>query len=148
MVVCCQCYQNTHSTWLRYTCKHHQSHWVFSVGPYTHLFVCVYVGKLSPAYPVRSVNDSMLMYHKLTKICVLFLHATLRQMWGGGVCSNILFILGIHPFHCSSQSTCGVDNHDGSLDEHVLQEINGTLVFTQDKSEQLKLSVVMGNYLE
>ena len=67
---------------------------------------------------------------------------------GRGVCSNILFFLGIHPFFCSSQSTCGVDNHEGSLDERVLQEINGTLVFTQDKSEQLTLSVVTGNYLE
>ena len=43
---------------------------------------------------------------------------------------------------------CGVDSHDGSLDECVLQEINGTLVFTQDKSEQHASSMVTGNHLE
>ena len=75
--------------------------------------------------------------------------ATLRQIWVR-VCSNILFVLCIHPFLCSSQSMLGVDNHNGSLDECALQEINGTgtLVFPQDKSEQFALSVVTGNHLE
>ena len=63
-------------------------------------------------------------------------HTTLRQIWGEDVCSNILFVLCIHPFLHSSQSTCAVDKHNGNLDERVLEDINGTLVFTQDKSEQ------------
>ena len=32
------------------------------------------------------------------------LHTTLRQKWGGGICSNIQFITCIHPFLHSSQS--------------------------------------------
>ena len=60
------------------------------------------------------------MYHKLTKIRLPFLHTTLRQIWGEGVCSNILFMPCIHPFLRSSQSLRGVDNHNGSLDERVL----------------------------
>ena len=69
-----------------------------------------------------------------------FLHATLRQIWGEGVCSKILFVLCIHPFLCSSQSMLGVDNHDGSLDECALQEINGTgtLVFPQINQSNLR----------
>ena len=58
----------------------------------------------------------------------------------------------IHPvdtlFLHSSQSLHGVDNHDGGLDERVLQEINRTVVFTQDKSEQRASSVVIENHLE
>ena len=77
------------------------------------------------------------MYHKLTKICLKSFSAryievlmgrgcaTLRQIWVR-VCSNILFVLCIHPFLCSSQSMLGVDNHDGSLDKYALQEINST----------------------
>ena len=56
MVVRCQCCQNTPSTQLRYTCRH--LHRVFS---YTHIYLCVCVGKLLPAYPLRSVNDSMIV---------------------------------------------------------------------------------------
>ena len=66
----------------------------------------------------------------------------------GSVCSNILFVPCIHPFLCSSQSTCGDDNRDDSLDERVLQKINSTFVFTQDKSEQHASSVVTENHLE
>ena len=49
-----------------------------------------------------------------------FLHTTLRQIWGEGVCSEILFVPCVHHFLCSSQSMLGVYNHNGSLDEHVL----------------------------
>ena len=64
-----------------------------------------------------------------------FLHTTLRQKWGGGVCSNIhshkTAFLAIF-------NTCEVDHQDetafwknGSFDECVLQEISGTCVHTR-----------------
>ena len=62
-----------------------------------------------------------------------FLHTTLKQKWGGGICSNIQFVSCIRPSLCSLQSsirarstiktTAAAFRKNGSFDERVLQEI-------------------------
>lgn len=68
----------------------------------------------------------------------LGLHITLRQKWGGGICSNIQKPL---PSFLAIFNTHEVNNHNYFLKEwHELQEISSAC----DTSKQLALSVVTG----
>ena len=70
-------------------------------------------------------------YCRLLKSRLPFLHTTLREMWEGGICSNVQFVPCIRPSLCSSQSllharltittTAAAFWKNGSFDEHVLQ---------------------------
>ena len=83
-------------------------------------------------------------YRRLLKIHPpSFLHTSLRQKWGGGICSNIQFVLCIHPSLRSSQSlicarstikmTAVAFWKNSSFDERLLQEINGTCVHAKPR---------------
>ena len=54
------------------------------------------------------------IHHRLPKIHPPFLHTTLRQKWGGGVCSNNQLVSCIrpHPHLVPCDVTCEVDSHD------------------------------------
>ena len=61
----------------------------------------------------------------LPKICAPLpplLHTTLRQKWGGGICSNIQFILCIYPSpFLTILSMPKVDNHDNCCKKQQLR---------------------------
>ena len=81
------------------------------------------------------------------------LHTTLRQKWGGGICSNIQFISCIYPSpFLTILSMPKVDNHDNcckktaaSLNVHCGQSASLVLQQRQEALKQLALSVVTGD---
>ena len=96
------------------------------------------------------------IYHRLPKMHPPFLHTTLRQKRGGGVCSNIQFFSCIRSSLRSSQSllhtrstiktTAAAFWKNSSFDEHVLQESAAFVcILSQEASKQLALSVVTGD---
>ena len=71
------------------------------------------------------MHSSLHTYRKLPKIRHPFLHTTLRQTWGGGVCLNIQFVSYICPLppFLIVLTTRKFDNHDdcrGFLKERQL----------------------------
>ena len=67
--------------------------------PTQHAAPCINNGEMRILRPITKPTtcEEVTVYRKLPKIRPPFLHTTVRQKWGGGVCSNIQFVSCIRP---------------------------------------------------